>query len=140
MSGNKTGVTEVDPRDFLAGVEPEQRRSEGFDLLDLFGRVTGFPARMWGPTIVGFGSYDYTYASGRTGTWLATGFSPRKAAISIYIMPVYQDYAPILSRLGPHRLGKSCLYLTNLSRVDSDVLEELIRTGVSDLNRIWPVR
>ncbi|MBY6156190.1 DUF1801 domain-containing protein [Pseudooceanicola nitratireducens] len=139
MADQKTTPTDVAPQDFLAGVEPPRRRAQGEVLLQLFDRVTGWKARMWGPSIIGYGRYDYTYASGRTGSWLATGFSPRKAALSIYIMPGYQDYSEILSRLGPHRLGKSCLYITRLDAVDMTVLEELIRTGLKDLTGIWPV-
>ncbi len=138
MADQKTTPTDVAPQDFLAGVEPP-RRAQGEVLLQLFDRVTGWKARMWGPSIIGYGRYDYTYASGRTGSWLATGFSPRKAALSIYIMPGYQDYSEILSRLGPHRLGKSCLYITRLDAVDMTVLEELIRTGLKDLAGFWPV-
>ncbi|GAA6148114.1 hypothetical protein NBRC116586_11760 [Pseudooceanicola nitratireducens] len=139
MADQKTTPTDVALQDFLAGVEPPRRRAQGEVLLHLFDRVTGWKARMWGPSIIGYGRYDYTYASGRTGSWLATGFSPRKAALSIYIMPGYQDYSAILSRLGPHRLGKSCLYVTRLDAVNMTVLEELIRTGLKDLAGIWPV-
>ncbi|MBY6167017.1 DUF1801 domain-containing protein [Pseudooceanicola nitratireducens] len=139
MADQKTTPTDVALQDFLAGVEPPRRRAQGEVLLQLFDRVTGWKARMWGASIIGYGRYDYTYASGRTGSWLATGFSPRKAALSIYIMPGYQDYSEILSRLGPHRLGKSCLYITRLDAVDMTVLEELIRTGLKDLAGFWPV-
>jgi hypothetical protein len=140
MSDQKTQPTDVTPEAFLTGVVPPRRRDQGFELLDLFGRVTGWQPRMWGPTIIGYGVYDYTYQSGRTGTWMATGFSPRKAALSIYIMPGYADYGAILDRLGPHKMGKSCLYITRLDAVDHDVLAELIRTGLTDLSKRWPVR
>ena len=94
---------------------------------------------MCGPSIIGYGRYDYTYASGRSGSFLATGFAPRKANLSIHIMPGYQDYSEILSRLGKHKLGKSCLYVTRLSQIDMDVLAELIRAGLRDLDAIWKV-
>jgi hypothetical protein len=139
MSENKTQPSAIDPRDFLSTVQPERRREDGFALLDLFSETTRWQPRMWGPAIIGYGRYDYTYASGRSGSFLATGFSPRKAALAIYIMPGYQDYSAILSRLGPHRLGKACLYITRLDMVDRDVLAELIRAGLSDLARLWPV-
>lgn len=132
-------MTDVAPRDFLATVSPERRRRDGETLLDLFGEVTGFAPRMWGPSIIGYGRYTYRYASGREGTFLATGFSPRKANLSIYIMPGYGDYADILARLGTHKRGKSCLYVTRLDAIDLDVLAELIRRGLADLDRIWPV-
>jgi hypothetical protein len=95
---------------------------------------------MWGPSMVGYGSYAYRYESGHGGTALATGFSPRKAELSIYIMPGYQDYGAILTRLGKHRLGKACLYVRKLSDIDLGVLEELIRAGLDDLGKLWPVR
>ncbi|WP_136634504.1 DUF1801 domain-containing protein [Pseudooceanicola onchidii] len=140
MTDQKTLPTDVAPMSFLASVQPDRRRHQGLALKAMFDRVTGWQARMWGPSILGYGAYDYTYASGRSGTWLATGFSPRKAALSVYIMPGYQDYGAILDRLGPHKMGKSCLYITRLDAVDMDVLAELIRTGIDDLSRIWPVR
>jgi len=140
MSDQKTQPTDVTPEDFLTGVVPPRRREQGFELLALFNRVTGWTPRMWGPSIIGYGAYDYTYQSGRSGTWMATGFSPRKAALSVYIMPGYANYGAILDRLGPHRMGKSCLYITRLDAVDRNVLAELIRTGIDDLSQIWPVR
>lgn len=140
MSDQKTLPTDIAPVDYVTALDLPRRRDEGFALHDLFARATGWSPRMWGPSIVGYGVYDYTYASGRTGTWMATGFSPRKAALSVYIMPGYANYAHILDRLGPHRMGKSCLYITRLDRVDQDVLEELIVPGIADLSKIWPVR
>lgn len=137
---NKTQVTAQTPQDFLAAVVPERRRREGEILLDLFSDVTGFEARMWGPSIIGFGRYHYRYASGSEGDFLATGFSPRKARLSIYIMPGYQEYGTILERLGKHALGKSCLYVNRLENIDLDVLAELIRAGLRDLDAIWPVQ
>ena len=104
---------------------------------DFFNEITGFAPRMWGPSIVGYGRYHYTYASGREGDSLATGFSPRKSALSLYIMPGYQDYGEILGRLGKHKTGKSCLYINKLADVDMDVLAELVRAGLRDLDRIW---
>ena len=95
---------------------------------------------MWGPTIIGYGEYHYTYDSGREGDFLATGFSPRKANMVLYIMPGYQEFGEILERLGKHRTGKSCLYVNKLADIDLNVLSELIRTGLRDLDRIWPVQ
>jgi hypothetical protein len=140
MAENKTKPTPQSVAEFLARVEPPRRREQGLTLCDVFCQVTGWVPRMWGPSIVGYGVYDYTYKSGKTGTWMATGFSPRKSALSIYIMPGYQDYGALLDRLGPHKMGKSCLYITRLDAVDHDVLAELIRTGLADLAKMWPVR
>ena len=140
MSGNKTVATSEDVQDFLRQVEPEGRRADGLRLNEIFQQVTGFAPRMWGPSIVGYGEYHYTYDSGREGDFLATGFSPRKANLSIYIMPGYADFGPILDRLGKHKMGKSCLYINKLADVDEDVLAELIRAGLADLDAKWPVK
>ena len=140
MSGNKTVATSEDVQDFLRQVEPERRRADGLRLNEIFQQVTGYAPRMWGPSIVGYGEYHYTYDSGREGDFLATGFSPRKANLSIYIMPGYADFGPIPDRLGKHKMGKSCLYINKLADVDEDVLAELIRAGLADLDAKWPVK
>lgn len=139
MSGNKTQVTDVNPADFITGVQPERRRRDAQTLLPFFREVTGFAPRMWGPSIIGYGRYHYVYQTGREGDLLATGFSPRKAGLSIYIMPGYQDYGDILGRLGKHKTGRACLYVNRLDDIDMDVLAELIRAGLRDLDRIWAV-
>lgn len=139
MAENKTVPTDVTVQSFLEAVEHPKRREDALVLDALFRRITGFEPKMWGPSIVGYGGYHYKYESGREGDFLATGFSPRKANLSIYIMPGYQDYSSILARLGKHKLGKSCLYVNKLEDIDLAVLEELILTGLSDLGKIWPV-
>lgn len=136
---NKTVAGDASVEDFLRTVEPEKKRSDSQALDALFRRVTGWQPVMWGPAIIGYGSYHYRYQSGREGDFLATGFAPRKANLSIYIMPGYQDYSAILSRLGKHKIGKSCLYINKLADVDMDVLEELIQTGLGDLAGKYPV-
>ncbi|UWQ57858.1 DUF1801 domain-containing protein [Leisingera caerulea] len=140
MTQNKTVPTGASVEAFLASVEPAHKAAEAQQLGALFRRVSGFEPRLWGPSIIGYGRYHYRYASGREGDFLATGFSPRKARHSIYIMPGYQDYGAILSRLGKHKLGKSCLYVNKLADIDLEVLAELIRAGLKDLNAIWPVQ
>jgi hypothetical protein len=140
MSKNKTRPTETTPRDFLASLEPEKRRVQSFELLKFFEGITGWKARMWGPSIIGFGEYHYKYDSGREGDFLATGFSPRKANLVLYIIPGYQDYGHILDRLGKHKLGKSCLYINKLEDIDMDVLAELVRAGLTDLAMKYPVK
>ncbi len=95
---------------------------------------------MWGSSIIGFGEYHYTYPSGQTGDWMATGFSPRKNALTIYIMPGYADYGALLKKLGPHKLGKSCLYIKRLSDIDTTILEKLVKRGITDLKKKYPVK
>ncbi|MFC0161081.1 DUF1801 domain-containing protein [Mameliella alba] len=124
---------------FLDTVEPARRREDAGVLDGLFREVTGWQPVLWGTSILGYGRYDYTYASGHSGQSLATGFAPRKANMVVYIMPGYADFQEILSRLGPHRLGKSCLYLGALSKVDLDVLSDLIRAGLADLGTRWEI-
>lgn len=137
---NKTAATNVSVESFLDGVDHPVRRADGLVLNDLFKEVTGWEPRMWGPTIVGFGEYHYKYASGREGDSLATGFSPRKTSLSLYIMPGYQDYGALLDRLGKHKIGKACVYINKLADVDLGVVRELIRTGLDDLGKMYPVK
>lgn len=134
----KTTQTDADPAAFVAAIADPRRRADCTILLDLMSRITGEPARMWGPSMVGFGRYHYRYESGREGESFRTGFAPRKADLTIYIMPGYGDFGPILERLGKHRLGKSCLYLKALSDVDLAVLEELIRAGLKRMDALYP--
>lgn len=101
--------------------------------------VTGFEPVLWGASVIGYGRYRYRYDSGRAGQWVATGFLPRKDAISIYILPGYADFSAILSALGKHRIGKSCLYVKRLSDIDLAVLGRLIRAGLDDLGWRWVV-
>ncbi len=139
MSENKTTATNADVMAFLNAVEPERRRLDGLRLNGIFQEVTGFKPVMWGTSIVGYGSYHYVYQSGREGDFLATGFSPRKTSLTVYIMPGYASFSDMLQRLGKHRTGRSCLYVNRLSDVDEDVLRELIAAGLSDLGTRWPV-
>jgi hypothetical protein len=102
-------------------------------------RVPGHPPTMWGPSIIGFGSYHYVYESGREGDAAAVGFSPRKASTTVYLADGFDGYADELARLGPHTLGKSCLYLKDLSKVDLGVLEEMVRRSYAvTTTRSWP--
>ncbi|MGJ8585848.1 MAG: DUF1801 domain-containing protein [Marinosulfonomonas sp.] len=140
MAENKTKPTPDDVADFLANVAPSRRQQDAMVLDRLFQEVSGFQPQIWGTSIIGYGSYHYTYESGREGDSLATGFSPRKANLVIYIMPGYGDYSDLLVRLGKHKLGKSCLYLNSLKDVDLDVLKAIIRAGLDDLQKKWPIQ
>jgi hypothetical protein len=112
--------------DFIRAVPAPVRRRDAEKLLDMMARITGEPPAMWGPTIVGFGSYHYRYASGREGDAGAAAFSPRKSASTIYLPDGVGAYTEQLARLGDHSTGVSCLYLKDLNRVDLGVLEEII--------------
>ena len=136
---NKTQPTSISPKDFLETVEHPGKRHDGLVLLDLFGRITGWQPRMWGPSIVGYGRYHYRYDSGREGASLVTGFSPRKSALSIYIMPGYRDMSAMLARLGKHKIGKSCLYINKLADVELTVLEQIVEEGIAYMRNNYEV-
>lgn len=145
MAEAKTQITTVEVADFLSAVEPEAKRADGRVLDALFRRVTGEEPRMWGPTIVGYGEYRTTYASGRDVHWMRTGFSPRKAKHSIYLMGGYCDELvgkhrdALLARLGKHSRGASCLYVNKLADIDMGVLEEMVAADWAAMQRIYPV-
>lgn len=133
-SENKTKPTPISPHTCVAAIDHPIRRADAETLLDFFARITGMPAKMWGASLIGYGSYHYKYESGREGDMLITGFSPRKANLVFYIMPGYQDLSEKLARLGKHKIGKSCLYVNKLADIDMDVLEEIVRFGVNYIN------
>ena len=136
----KTTPTKVSAADYIAA-QAEPRRSEAAAIDALFVRVTGQQARMWGPSIIGYGSYDYKYESGREGTMCRAGFSPRKAALTFYGFGGADDSAEgaaLLERLGKHSRSKGCLYIKKLTDVDLGVLEALIARGWSAMNAKYP--
>jgi hypothetical protein len=138
MAELKTKATAVDPADFLDAVPDPARREDGKAVAALMARVTGKPAAMWGPSIVGYGSYDYTYDSGRTGTMCRIGFSPRKAELVLYVLDGNSDQSEQLGRLGKHKTGKGCLYIKKLADVDMAVLEELVRDKLARMDAAYP--
>lgn len=138
----KTKATEVAVEDFIAAV-PDQRRREEAEVIDkLHRRVTGLDPKMWGPSMIGYGSYHYRYESGHEGVAMRGGFSPRKAAMTIYLMGNYCDRQPeadaLFARLGKHKTGKSCLYINKLSDVDLDALEGLVKLSWDVMNDRYP--
>ncbi len=136
-AGNKTGPTTTSPAKFIASVEHEMRRADAERLLVWFEVVTGLKPKMWGPSIIGFGRYHYKYDSGREGDYFLTGFSPRKSALTVYVMPGYRfdDMADKLARLGRHKTGRSCLYINKLSDIDMDVLRDIVADGVAHMRK-----
>lgn len=127
---NKTQPTKVKPETFISALDHPKRKKDGLVLLEFFNQVTGLKPVMWGPSIIGYGRYHYKYESGREGEFLMTGFSPRKTALTVYIMPGYQDMSDELSRLGKHKTGRSCLYIKKLEDIDMDVLQEIVLNGL----------
>ena len=130
MAELKTQPNDGDVDAFLASVENDRRRRDATAMKEMMTRLSGAAARMWGPSIVGFGEYHYTNGSGKRASWMCTGFSPRKQALTLYIMDGFSEYEALLDRLGPHRTGRACLYITDLSKVDTDVLESLISASL----------
>jgi len=134
----KTKRNDGDVDAFIDAVENEKRRADCRAVVDLLRRVSGQEPEMWGGSIIGFGSYDYRYESGRTGSWPRIGCSPRKQSMTLYIMPGFDRYEEILDRLGKYRTGKSCLYVNKLEDVDMAVLEELATASLEHMERAYP--
>ncbi len=138
---NKTTVTAKDPFAFIdEWVESAEKREDSLALIDMMQKITGHPPKMWGPTMIGFGDWHYVSPAGREGDWFSMGFSPRKAAISLYIVMNASDYPEIMQRLGKHTTGKGCIYVKRLSDIDMNVLEELTRTAYEDLKKRYTVK
>jgi len=138
-SEGTTVPTTADVDAFVAAVPDDVRRRDAGTMLDLMQRATGQPPVMWGPSIVGFGSYHYVYDSGREGDASAVGFSPRKTSTTVYFADGFDQYGDDLARLGPHSLGRSCLYLKDLAKVDLGVLEGMVRRSYAvTTTRFWP--
>jgi hypothetical protein len=133
MAELKTQKNKASIKDFLNATENETRKRDAFVILDLMKKITQAEPSMWGPSIVGFGSTNYKYASGREIDWFLTGFSPRKQSLTLYIMSGFKKYDDILQHLGKYKTGKSCLYINKLEDINLDVLEELIKASVDYL-------
>lgn len=139
MAQTKTKPTKTRVRGFIAAIENDARREDARLLLKLFEKITGWKAQMWGPTIIGFGAYHYTYDTGHSGSICVVGFSPRKANLVIYVCD-FPGKADLLKKLGKHKGGlKQCLYINRLSDLDVDVLERIVRAGVTETRKTWPV-
>jgi len=131
----KTKPTEKSVSAFLRAIDDTQTRADCQRLAKIMQEATGARPKMWGPTIVGFGTYHYTYASGREGDWFLTGFSPRKQNLTLYIMSGFDEYQLLLAKLGRHKTGKSCLYVRSLDDLDLAVLKRLIRASVMHVKK-----
>lgn len=135
MAELKTKETKASVREFLASLDDKQKRADCKVIARMMREATGKKAKMWGKTIVGFDKYDYKYASGQSGTFMITGFSPRVQNLVVYIMPGFSKYAGLMKKLGKYKTGKSCLYIKRLEDVDQNVLARLIRMSVKDMYR-----
>ncbi len=138
MAENKTKPTNASVRDFIAQIESEQKRKDTQVLIELFEKITGAKAVLWGPSIIGFGQYHYKYESGREGDFMLVGFSPRKANLSLYIMAGFSKYDHYLEKLGKFKRSKACLYIKRLSDIDFSVLSDLVEDSVKTMREKYP--
>ena len=134
MAELKTKQTNESVKDFLNKVPDEEPRADCFAIAKLMEEVTGEKPKMWGPSIVGFGSYHYKYASGREGDWPITGFSPRKKDLTLYIMMGFEKHRDLMEKLGKHSTSKSCLYIKRLADIHVPTLKKLIKVSIKDLD------
>jgi hypothetical protein len=134
MAENKTKPTNESVAEFLNKIPDAERREDCREVAKLMQKITGSKPKMWGASIVGFGSYHYKYASGREGDSPVTGFSPRKRDLTIYVIMGFEKYAALLKQLGKHRTAKSCLYIKRLSDIHVPTLKQLIEASVKDLS------
>lgn len=140
MSDLKTKKNSADVSAFLNKIGDEEKRLDCFQLLGMFSFITGKKPMMWGTSMVGFGEYHYKYASGRTGDWLMTGYSPRAANITIYIMLGFDNYKTLMENLGKYKISKSCLYIKKLDDIHLPTLRDIIRKSVSDMRKKYPCK
>jgi hypothetical protein len=137
-SANKTSETKVDVSKFLEKVSDDTQRADAEVLIKLLKRLSGSPAKMWGPSIIGFGSYHYRYESGREGEMCRIGFSPRKGQTVLYAMGAVAEDPGLAKRLGKCKTGKGCLYIKRLAEVDMKVLEEVCKTSLAYVDKTYP--
>jgi hypothetical protein len=132
---NKTNETTVNVTDFINSyVEKDEKKTDSFQLIELLSKWSGFEPKMWGPTIIGFGSYHYKYASGHEGDAPIIGFSPRKAEFSLYVYSPTKESEPLLNDLGKFKMGKACIYVKKLSDINIDTLEKICKATIAYIN------
>jgi len=142
MAEIKTKATTISVKKFIESVEDEQKRKDSFQLVKMMEKITGEKPKMWGPSIIGFGKYEYRYESGHGGEMCVVGFSPRKAALSIYILMGFEKTPELMKKLGKYKIGKACLYVKKLSDIDLKILEELIKMSYKEIKKykVYPNR
>ena len=140
MAGNKTKPAKVSVTAFIKSIEDEQMRRDARKVAAMMREATGSRARMWGANIVGFGEYHYKYESGREGDFMIAGFSPRKQALTLYVIPGFKHFESLMSKLGKYKTGKSCLYIRRLSDVDERVLNRLIVGSVKYMRKHYATK
>jgi len=135
VAENKTKANKASVTEFINSIEDRQKRADVRKVAAMMRKATGKRAKMWGPSIVGFGTYHYKYESGREGDFMVSGFSPRKQALTVYILAGFKRFDALMSKLGTYKTGKSCLYIKRLSDVDEKVLQKLIDGSVKYMRK-----
>jgi hypothetical protein len=134
----KTKQNDNSVLEFIESAGSKRKREDAYRLLDVFTEETGFPAKMWGPSMIGFGSYHYKYKTGHEGDSFLAGYSPRKAKISLYFAPGDEEREELLKKFGKHTTGKACVYINKVDDIDEDVLRELIQASITFLKKTYP--
>lgn len=137
MTENKTKPENASAAAFIKNVEDPQKRKDCQELMKIMHRITGKPSKMWGSSMVGYGTYHYKYDSGREGDYFVVRFSPRKQNVTIYVMPGFDRYSALMKKLGKYKLGRSCLYVKKLNDINRNILETLLARSVKDMRRIY---
>jgi len=137
MAELKTKQNEQSVEKFLNSITDKSTREDCLTILRLMKQATKAEPKMWGTSIIGFGTYHYKYESGRAGDWFLTGFSPRKQNVTLYIMPGFARYAELMQKLGKYKTGKSCLYVKKLGDVDMAVLKQLVKESVEHMTKTY---
>ena len=138
MYEQKTKENDKSVIEYIESVESPKKREDAYKLLDIFSDVSGYQAKMWGPSIIGFGKYHYKYPTGHEGDAPLVGFSPRKAKISLYFATGDTEREKLLEKFSKHTSGKACVYINKLADIDTEVLEELITQSINFLRRTYP--
>jgi len=138
MAKNKTIETAESVTDFINAVENEVKRNDAFELLKIMQETSGFEPKMWGPSIIGFGSYHYKYDSGHEGDAPLAGFSPRKTAMTVYFYLPEEEREKLLPKLGKHTASKACIYIKKLADVDKEILKEIILLSIQYTQKLYP--
>jgi hypothetical protein len=138
MAKNKTQETELSVNDFILKIEDETKRTDAFTLLELLENVSGFKAKLWGPSIIGFGSYHYKYESGHEGDAPILAFSPRATALTVYLASSVEEREPLLAHLGKHKASKGCLYIKKLKDVELEVLKNILINQIAFIKKQYP--
>lgn len=137
MATNKTVPTKISVEDFINTLPDERKKEDSFRLIRIMEKLSGEKATMWGPSIVGFGTYHYKYASGHEGDMCRIGFSPRKSEFSLYLTCDVNEFENLLQRFGKHKTGKGCIYFKRLEDIDLKVLEEMIKTSLKQTKAMY---